>query len=147
MKKLADILLAPQRKNAVISSCVKLIEDRVASRGGLQGVALKTGMAMLKAAKPGILERATARLLPEFAAALEPLHAEFRRSGREDFTLFLQGHAQRATDALLGVADAHVARSDSATIRSTYAKLRSGAAAEVLAVIPGLASLVGGYLE
>ena len=44
MKELADILLASQHKKAVIADCVQLIESHVASRGGLKGMALKTGL-------------------------------------------------------------------------------------------------------
>ena len=143
---LADILLAPQRRQAVITDCVRLIETHVDSRGGLKGMALKTGMAILKKAKPGLIERATAALLPEFAAALDPLHREFRDSGTSDFAAFLRAHAAQATQALLQVADARVGESDSSTVQSTYARMRGSAETEVLAVMPGLAQLIGAHL-
>lgn len=143
---LADILLAPQRRQAVIADCVLLIESHVDSRGGLKGMALKTGMAMLKKARPGLLERATAVLLPEFAVALEPLHERYRDASDGDFGSYLQAHAPEAAQALLQVADTRVEESDSATVKSTYARLRGGAEAEVLAVMPGLAQLLGRHL-
>lgn len=146
MKGLADILLASQQKKAVVADCVQLIESHVASRSGLKGMALKTGLSMLKRAKPGILERATAYLLPEFIAALEPLYQDSQNDRKTSFEAYLQAHAQRATQALLDVADRRVEESDSATVKSTYARMRGGAEAEVLAVIPGLSRLLSTYL-
>ena len=146
MKGLADILLASQHKKAVVADCVQLIETHVASRSGLKGMALKTGLSMLKRAKPGILERATGYLLPEFITALDPLYQECQRSRQPDFDAFLQAHSHRATRALLEVADRRVEESDSNTVKSTYARMRGGAEAEVLAVMPGLSNLLSRYL-
>lgn len=146
MKELADILLASQHKKAVVTDCVQLIETHVAGRNGIKGMALKTGLSMLKRAKPGILERATGYLLPEFIDALEPLYQECQRSRQPDFQAFLQTHAKRATTALLEVADRRVEESDSNTVKSTYARMRGGAEVEVLAVIPGLSRLLGTYI-
>lgn len=147
MKELADILLASQHKKAVIADCVQLIESHVASRGGIKGMALKTGLSMLKKAKPGILERATGYLLPEFIAALEPLYRESQRSDKTGFDVFLQKNAKRAAEALLKVADRRVEDSDSNTVKTTYARMRGGAEGEVLAVIPGLSRLLDSYLS
>lgn len=147
MKELADILLASQHKKAVIADCVQLIESHVASRGGIKGMALKTGLSMLKKAKPGILERATGYLLPEFIAALEPLYQESQRSDKTGFDVFLQKNAKRAAEALLKVADRRVEDSDSNTVKTTYARMRGGAEGEVLAVIPGLSRLLDSYLS
>ena len=146
MKGLADILLASQHKKAVIADCVELIESHIASRSGLKGMALKTGLSMLKRAKPEILERATARLLPEFIAALEPIYQEFQRSRQPDFEAFMQKHAQRTTDALIEIADQRANQSDSATVKSTYNRMRGDAQREVLAAIPAFSRLIGSYL-
>ncbi|MGH8457177.1 MAG: DUF6918 family protein [Stenotrophobium sp.] len=146
MNNLRDILSVPAQKDALVSGCVQIIETRVGSRGGLKGVALKTGMTMLKKARPGFIERATSRLLPDFILALEPLHAESRKTGNPDFAYFLQVHATRATQALLAVADQHVAESSSNTVKSTYARLRGDAASEVQAAIPDLGQLIGSHL-
>lgn len=109
-------------------------------------MSLKTGLTMLKAAKPGILDRAVLRLLPEFAGALEPLYQEFRRSADRDFSVFLQKHSDRASTALLEVADLRV-RQASGTVRSAYARLRGIAEQEVGAAVPALSKLVRGYLD
>lgn len=162
MKTLADMLLAPHQRDAVVDDAVQLIEAHVSGRGGLRGISLKTGLAMLKTAKPGILDRAVQRLLPDFLGALEPFHAEFRQSASQsasqsahrsahrsevrDFGMFLQKRSPHVTAALLSVADAR-ARQASHVVQSTYARLRGSAESEVSAVLPALARLIGAYLD
>jgi len=147
MKRLVDILLASEHKKALTEDCVQLIEDHVSSRSGLKGMALKTGLSMLKRAKPGILERATGKLLPEFIAALEPLYQEFQHSKQTQFAPFLQSHARSAADALIAVADHRVRESDSNTVKSTYARMRNDAEREVLAAVPALSHLLAAYVQ
>lgn len=109
-------------------------------------MSLKTGLTMLKAAKPGILDRAVLRLLPEFARALDPLYQEFRRSNDRDFSVFLQKHSGRTSAALLEVADLCV-RQASGTVQGAYARLRGVAEEEVGAAVPALSKLVRGHLD
>ncbi|HUP92836.1 MAG TPA: hypothetical protein VM074_11355 [Solimonas sp.] len=146
MQTLADILLAPHQKDAVIDDCVKLLDHHVAHRGGLKGMAMKTGVAMLKAKRPDIMVRAVRRLLPEFAVALEPLYREFKKGPDRDFSLFLQKRAPETTGALLGVADRLIEQSQNPRSKSTYARFRGGAESEVAAIVPALSKLLSGYL-
>lgn len=146
MKTLADILLAPGQRDAVIRDASQLIEEHVGSRGGLRGVSLKTGLAMVKAARPGILDRAVRKLLPEFAQALDPLFQEFQSLPDGDFAAYLQKHSGRATAALLAVADARI-REASPMARGAYGRLRGSAEDEVRATLPGLARLIDRHLK
>lgn len=146
MKTLADVLLSPPQGNAVAADAVRLIEAQVAGRGGLRGLSLKTGLSVLKAARPGILDRAVRHLLPEFARALDPLYQEFRSSSDRDFSVFLRKHSGRATQALLAVADGRV-REASPTVQSAYARLRGIAESEVETALPAVARLVGAYAD
>lgn len=146
METLAERLLAPQRRDVVVEQAVQLIETHVHSRGGLRGISLKTGLAMLKSAKPGILPRAVQRLLPEFLDALEPLHAQFRASTERDFRRFLQRRRDDVVLALLAVADAR-ANQASAGIQRNYGRMRGIAESEVAAVVPALAGLIGNHLD
>lgn len=146
MRTLSDILLAPHQKEALFADCVKLIESHVAGLSGFRGMALKTALNMLKAAKPGVLDRAIAILIPEFTKALEPLHQQFRQSGDRDFSLFLQKHAAETTATLLGVADDRIAHG-SHTAQSVYAKFRGSAEEQVMEILPRLSKLLSGYLD
>lgn len=144
MPTLADILLGAEHRSLpsdpLVQDCVQRIEAQIAARGGLKGLGMKTALAMLKAAKPGILPRALARLLPEFAQALEPLYRQFRaeRGKPAQLARFLVEHQAIAIAALLAVADARAGVA-SAPVRSAYARLRGGAEEEIGALWPALA--------
>ncbi len=148
MKTLADILGAPQHRDAVIADVVKLVEAQVANRRGLSGLSLRTALGVVRAARPDPLQRAVARLLPQFAAALEPLYQRFR-SGREDrdFSVFLQKNADAATAALLATADARVEGLANASLKSVYARFRGLGETEVRASVAPLSKLIRGYLD
>jgi hypothetical protein len=146
MPVLADIVLTAKNKDPLVASCVQLVETRVAGRGGLRGIALKTGLAMLKSARPDILPRAMQALLPDFVAALEPLYQDWLRAGSGDFAAFLQRHSARTVQALLGVTDARAARAHNAAIKGVYGRLRGGAEQEVEAALPQFAQLLSTYV-
>jgi len=148
MPALADIVLTAERKDALVADCVHLTENRIAGRGGLRGIALKTGLSLLKAARPDILPRAMQALLPDFVAALDPLYQDYLAASDRpaDFASFLQGRSDAAVDALLGVTDARAARVHNPAIKSVYARLRGGAESEVGAALPDFANLLSNYL-
>ena len=144
MKTLNEILLAGPDKDAVIAEFVKLVEGHVASRSGLRGIGLRTGLKMLKAAKPGIVERATAKLLPDFLEALDPLHQKFSQTDEKDFPAYLQRHYKTASQALIGAADRRVARANP-TVQSYYEKFGKDADEHVRDLLPGLSRIVARY--
>lgn len=147
MNNFSDILLANDRRDSLVGALVELIEGQVASRKGLKGATLKAGLAVLKSAKPGILPRAVNRLLPDFAEALDPLYQEYMDGGHSiDFAAFLQQRSDRATEALLGVADLRV-RQASGSVQSAYKRLRGSAEAEVATAMPGIAQLLAQRLD
>lgn len=123
-----------------------MVEQHVQQRGGLKGMGMRTGLSLLKAAKPDILDRASARMLPDMVRALEPLYAEFRQSGEGDFAVFLGKRAETAVQLLLGVADAKVAASQNGSAKAAYQKFRSGAGEELNSLLPRLGKLVSAYL-
>jgi hypothetical protein len=150
MPRLVDLLWNEENRNTLVQDCAQLIETRVAGRGGLKGIGLKTAFGLLKSLKPDAVPRALNLLLPQFAEALDPMYQEFarefRHKGGADFSVFLSDHAQRATAAMLGVTDARADASSNARLKNLYRALRSSAEAEVLAVLPGLAKLIGARL-
>lgn len=146
MSSLADILLAAHHRDELIADAARLVEQHIQQRGGLKGMGLKTGLALLKAARPDILERASQRMLPDMVRALEPLYQEFRGSGVGDFAVFLDRRADTAVELLLGVADAKVAAAQNAAAKSAYQKFRGGAAEEVRGLLPRIGKLVAAYL-
>lgn len=146
MKSLKDILLAPHQKEALYADMVKLLEAQIAALSGLKGLALKTTVGVLKSAKPQILERAVAGLMPGLTEALEPLHQQFRTSGDRDFSLFLQKHPDEVIEALLGVTDRRI-QNASESSQAVYGKFRVSAVEQCRKALPALARLLSGYLE
>ena len=129
------------KKAVVVDDCCTLIDEEVASRGGISGLALKAGYGAVKGIKPGFVKSVVGDLLPEFAAALEPLFQEALQSNR-GVAAHLDSNASRVADALLGITDEKAARSKNALVKSTYEKLRSGAKKNVEQAVPRLAKLV-----
>lgn len=146
MQSLLEVLLAPAQRDIVVNQVVDLIENHVASRSGLRGMSLKTGLAMLKKAKPGILPRATQKLLPEFVEALDPLYQTYRQDQGTDFAAFLIAQKSAAIRTLLQTTDARVAQA-SPTTQSVYQRLRGGAEAELTAAFPALAELLARHVR
>ena len=147
MPALADIVLTAANKDALVADCVKLTENRIAGRGGVRRAAVKTGVAVLKKARPDILQRAVQVLLPDFVGALDPLYQDFSvRPDPDDFGRFLERRSDAAVGALLGVTDARVARMQTKAVRSVYKRLRGGAEHEVGAALPEFGALLANYL-
>lgn len=145
MDSLPDILVGSPQHEAVIEDAAKLVEQHVARRGGLRGITLKTGLGMVRAARPDILTRAVRRLLPEFAEALDPLYQEFRGAGGSDFGAYVQRHGARASSALLAVTDTRVGQASS-LVQAAYARLRALAESELETALPALAALLGRHV-
>lgn len=146
MKSLSDILLAPEKKDAAIADLARLLEGALANRGGLTGMALKTGLAMLKSGRPDVLERGAARMLPEFAAQLQPLFERFQKEGGSDFTGFLKKNSGETATVLARTIDQLMSTSQNATAKSLYAKFRGGADKDIAAMVPEVGRLVQKYL-
>ena len=74
MPTLVEKITAPDVHPQVIEGCLQLIESEVASKSGLSGAAVKAGYKVVKTLKPGMIQDAVTKLLPEFATALQPMY-------------------------------------------------------------------------
>lgn len=146
MKSLSDILLAPEKKDAVIADFAHLLENSVHQRHGFKGMAMKTGLSMLKAARPDIMTRGATRMLPEFVSALGPLFERFQAEGGSDFAAFLARHADEAVQRIVDAADQALAASQHPTAKSVYEKFRHGAEKDIAGLLPAVGQLVNKYL-
>jgi hypothetical protein len=146
MTTLADLLLAPGRRDALIADLVALAEGHVAQRSGLRGVALRAGLAAVRRKVPDAVPRAVGRLLPDLVAALEPLHARSRARGGVEFARALKRDKAAVAGTLMGMADARVARSTHATVKAFYARLRATAGDEAEDLVPALADVLARHL-
>lgn len=142
MTVLAARLLSPPTRDALQSDCVALIHQHIEQRKGLRGLAMRTGISLLKTLRADAVERGVEKLLPGFVSAMEPLHADFRKQDDGDFSQFLQQHSDRAARKLLQVSDETVAQSGQRTIQTAYAQLRRFAESELTTVLPQVGQMI-----
>jgi hypothetical protein len=130
----------PNKKPAIVIDCVKLVDEEVAAKGGLSGLAVKAGYAAVKGIKPGFITEVVEKLLPEFADKLDSIWDEGKKEGNA------AGHfvanKSRVADALLSVTDAKAKGAKSAVVRGTYEKLRGTAKKNVEEAVPRLSRLL-----
>lgn len=146
MTVLAARLLSPPTRDALQSDCVALIHRHIEQRKGIRGLAMRTGISLLKTLRADAVERGVEKLLPGFVSAIEPLHADFRKQADGDFSQFLQQHSDRAARNLLQVSDQTVAQSGQRTIQAAYAQLRRFARSELATVLPQVGQMIEAHL-
>lgn len=142
---LADALKDDSKKNAIISDAVKLVDEEVASKSGISGFAVKKGYDAVKSVKPGFINEAVEKLLPDMAAKVEPIWVEGEKSGNA--RSHLERNKSQVADALLSVTDEKVERAKSAIVKSTYKMLRGSAKKNVEDAVPRLGGLMEKYAK
>lgn len=147
MATLRDILLVDGTRPRVIEDCVRLIDDEVASKSGLAGMAVKGAYAVVKKIKPGIIREAVDRLVDEFVDRLELFYAEFvDDDGADDFAAYLPERRPAVADALLQVTDQRIENAENRVIKKAYGKLRPTGQKHVQAAVPGVGRVIARFL-
>jgi hypothetical protein len=142
---LSEVVGDPGKKGVVVDDCCTLVDEEVASKGGLSGLAVKAGYAAVKGVKPGFIRHVVSDLLPEFAEKIDPIWQEGVTGGSP--AQFLVTNKARVADALLSVTDAKAQHAKSAVVRGTYEKLRGTAKKNVEDAIPRLSKLVEKHVK
>lgn len=152
MAALVEILTQPDVRPQVVGACASLIDAEVQSKSGLSSLAIKAGYKLVLAIRPTMVREVVDRLLPEFAAALEPIFGESqeeagrsRKSLGEVFAARLEADPGRVATALLSVTDRRAAKA-SGPLRKTYDRLRDTAETHVRAAVPGLARALAPFV-
>jgi len=150
---LIEKLTTSEVRPKVIRACEDLIEAEVAAKSGIAGLAVKAGYKVVKALKPGMIAELVGHFLPEFAEALEPIHAESVDEASRSkeplsrvLTERLEGDRTRAAEALLSVTDRRAQSAKNRTLKKAYDKLRPSAVSHVEAAIPGVARTVAPFV-
>jgi hypothetical protein len=132
------LLADASKRPRLLTDCERLIDDEVASKGGLSGLAIKGAYKVVCALKPGIIREAMDGLLDDFVKRLEPFYAEHRAAGGEPagFGDMLSRRSSAVADALLGITDDRARRARNTTMKSAYEKLRPQAKKHVEEAIP-----------
>jgi hypothetical protein len=142
---LSDVLKDDAKKSAIVNDCCTLIDEEVASKGGLSGLAVKAGYSAVKGIKPGFIKHTVEVLLPEFASMLDPVWEDANKSGNAGG--YLVSNKGKVADALLAVTDARAAKSNKGLVKSTYEKLRSSAKKHVEEAVPRLSKVLEKHLS
>ena len=140
---LCDLLQDEAIRAGLVQGCTQLIDEQVAAKGGLSGMAIKTAYGVVKGVEPTYISAAVERLLPEVLAALEPLWHEGTQTS--DPVAHLTQHQTQAADRLLGVTDARIERSHNGMVKTSYTRLRQSVKGDVESAVPGLAKIIGAH--
>jgi hypothetical protein len=147
MGKLVEKLTAPESRRAVVDDGVALIQAEVDRKGGLSGLAIKGAFKVVQKVKQDFVPHVLDKLLPAFAAKLEPLVDERdREAPGQPMEQFLSTRASATANALLSITDARIARADRGPVRATYEKLRPAAGRNVEEAAPAIGRLIDRHL-
>ena len=142
---LREVINDPTKKPAVVSDCAILVDEEVAAKSGLSGMAVKVGYGAVKGIKPGFVKEVVEKLLGEFADQLDPIWAVGVAKGNA--VSHLVSNKSRVADALLSVTDSKSKNAKNAMVRSTYDKLRGSAKKNVEEAVPRLAKLLEKHVK
>jgi hypothetical protein len=139
---LIEILKDKSAKASIIEDCTGLIDQQVAAKGGMSGLALKTAYKVVKGVGPTYIPGAVGRLLPEMFRALDPMWTAGLQAG--DPVAYLTQNCSTTADTILSVTDTRIQNS-SGVVKSSYNKLRKSVKSDVEAAVPELAKIIGNH--
>ena len=127
----------------IAADCAKLMDEQVAAKKGISGLALKTAYRALKGIGPGYIPRAIKNLVPQALDALDPIWADGEQAG--DPVEHLSKNSAKTADVLLGVTDHKLSQAKNKIVIATYKKVRKSVKGDVEEAVPGLAKILGSY--
>ncbi|HEX5098652.1 MAG TPA: hypothetical protein VFV94_04100 [Polyangiaceae bacterium] len=142
MASLKEQLSGGDKRGKVVDDACGVLDQEVADKGGLTGIAIKGAYKIVQGVKPGFIREAVDGLLEDFLDALDPIYQEAVQKKRPAGA-FVRENASRVADALLAITDARAQRAKSQVIRGAYDKLRPMAKKQVEAAAPRLGDLLG----
>ncbi len=149
MKNLKMMIEDPKIYENVMADSQRVLDQEVAKRSGLTGMALKGGYKLLKGIQQGkLLKMILAVLIPDFIEKLDPYYSRFQKKGGKGttWTDFLRPDFDTIADEFLKITDSKAKESSNRSIRSTYEKLRPKAKKEVLVSLPALTKMMEKYI-
>lgn len=142
---LNDYLNDSTVRENVVADCCQLMDDQVAAKKGIGGMAIKATYKVIKGLGPDYLSKAIGGLLPAICTALDPIWEEGVQSG--DPVAHLSQNTSQTADAVLSVTDVRIEQSSNKPVKGAYSKLRKSVKGDVEEAIPGLAKIIGVYAQ
>jgi hypothetical protein len=133
------------RKTVVADAC-EVLDQEVAGKPGLSGVAIRGAYSIVKNIKPGFIAEVVDGLLDDFLDVLDPFCQEAVQKAQPAGN-YVAANGERVAEKLLAITDQRAARSSRAVIRKTYDKLRPTAIKHVAAAMPRLGQLLEKHLS
>jgi hypothetical protein len=127
-----------QKRPAVITDCVELIDNQVKQKGFI----MKSAYATIKAIKKGFVAETVDSLLDDWLGKLQPHYDKWATAKQSSFSDYLIARQDDVAEDLLSVTDARAEKSSHGTAKKMYAKMRDGAKRNVVEAIPDLARLI-----
>ena len=141
---LNDAVSDEAKRASIIEDICRLVDDEVGKQRGISGVAVKAGYRLVQGVKPGFVRNVVKTLLPEFAAALEPIRAKAVAQG-QSVSAYFDTHQTEVAEALLTVTDTRAQKSEHGSIKGAYGKLRGSARKNVESAVPHLGLIIEKY--
>lgn len=130
---------------SLVADCTKLMDEQVAAKTGISGIALKAAYGIVKGVEPSYISKAIQRLLPDALTALDPVWSEGVQSG--DPVAHLSQNRSRTADMLLSITDVKIEKSNNKAVRASYNQLRKSVKNDVEEAVPGLAKILGAHIQ
>lgn len=140
---LIDGLADNQKRKQLVENCTTLLDEQIAAKSGISGLAIKAGYAAIKGVNPQYCAGAIERLLPESFAVLDPLWNEGLQTG--DPVKHITNNSSRTADLLLGITDTRIKKSNNTAVKGVYNKLRNSAKQHIEEAVPSLAKVIDEY--
>ncbi len=144
MATLSEILLSDEARPGTVDACERLVNEEVASKTGLTGLAIKAGFKTVVAFKKTIIHEACDALVDEFVEKLEDYYAQHLTREGEDLKAAMVKDAEMLADTLLKVTDARAERNKNKLLVGAYRKLRPLGQKQVVAAMPRIADMLIG---
>ena len=144
MATLKERLGGGEKRQQLIDDACRVLDEEVADKSGLSGMAVKAAFSVIKGVKPGFIRQAVDHLTDEFLDVIEPFHQEALAKGQKPGD-YIRNESGRVAEALLAVTDTKAKRAENQIVQKTYDKLRPSAKKHVEAAAPRLGQLVNKY--
>ena len=125
----------------MIDDACRVLDQEVADKGGITGIAIKGAYKLVQGIKPGFIHEIVDALLDDFLGALDPIYQE-ATSKQRPAGAYVRENASRVADALLAVTDRRAKEAKRQVVRSAYEKLRGMAKKQVEGAAPRLGDLI-----
>lgn len=144
---LKDILLTPENRPQVVRDTARVVDEEVASKSGVTGLAIKGSYKLVQTVRPGLVPEAVDVMLDQFVERMEPFFSAWDDGGKTPaFDAYLNSRASQVANALLGVTDDRAKTIVNSTIKKAYYKLRPQGEKHVIAAIPRLGRTLSRFL-